>query len=195
MSLNIGDIRQRVVKCVEAQVCKEAAAYFPNAEKLEVGKLYNVFFVEMKDWYTSVYLKEFPNLGFNSLHFDEVDGYTPPKKGEVPQGANRKELLQDYLRIIGREAVLIYQARILPPKLICSRVEEIKLSDYKERLAKLAEDDVFIIGRPSKDFSLWQDVAISKYGGLISRVQAFITCSNGMYTIYDPSINGNEIAF
>ena len=192
MSLNISDSRQRQVRCVRVE---EVSCYFPNADLLVEGQVYNVHFVEMKDWNTWVYLKEFPKARFNSVHFSEMEGYTEPKKGEVPQGSNRKEMLQDFLRIIGRKPEVVYMARILPPKLICSGIAEVNLGDYNERLKNLAEDDVFIIGRPSTDFSLWQDVSISKYGGAISRVQAYILKENGMYKILDPSVNGNEIAF
>ncbi|MBR5598779.1 MAG: hypothetical protein IKW39_01930 [Alphaproteobacteria bacterium] len=192
MNLNIADSRQRQVRCKRVE---KASYYFPNADKLVEGQVYNVHFIEMGAWETWVYLKEFPQLSFNSVHFSEMEGYVKPKKGEVPQGSSRKEMLQDYLRIIGRTPTVVYMASILPPTLICSGVAEVNLGDYKERLASLTEDDVFIIGRPNRDFSIQQDVEISKYGGIISRVQAYILKANGMYAIFDPSVNGNKIAF
>ena len=43
-------------------------------KKLEIGKIYHLYGVEVRDFYTYVYLREFPNEGFNSVYFDEVEG-------------------------------------------------------------------------------------------------------------------------
>ena len=42
------------------------------AHLLIVGEVYNVIGVEVHDWYTLVYLKEFPDVGFNSVQFEEI---------------------------------------------------------------------------------------------------------------------------
>ena len=44
-----------------------------NHHLLEVGKTYTVEDVEVYSWYTLVYLKEFPDKGFNSVIFEEIE--------------------------------------------------------------------------------------------------------------------------
>ena len=41
-------------------------------KKLEIGKKYTLVDTEVYDYYTYVYLKEFPGEGFNSVYFDEI---------------------------------------------------------------------------------------------------------------------------
>ena len=43
-----------------------------NHHLLEIGKEYTVVNTEVHPWYTLIYLKEFPNKGFNSVVFGEV---------------------------------------------------------------------------------------------------------------------------
>jgi hypothetical protein len=50
---------------------KEAAS-----QHLEPNKVYTVDKTEVHSWYTKVYLKDFPNVSFNSVHFEE---YIEPK--------------------------------------------------------------------------------------------------------------------
>ena len=40
---------------------------------LEIGKEYTVKETIVHDWSTTVYLKEFPNKGFNSVNFENVE--------------------------------------------------------------------------------------------------------------------------
>lgn len=55
---------------------------FPNAgwredqrvakKHLAVGGKYTVDYTEVHNWHTDVYLKEVPNVAFNSVHFQEL---------------------------------------------------------------------------------------------------------------------------
>lgn len=53
------------------------AGYEPDREiakkYLEVGKVYTIEYTEVDDWHTDVYLKEFPNVGFNSAFFEDLE--------------------------------------------------------------------------------------------------------------------------
>lgn len=39
---------------------------------LEVGKIYTVEYTIVDSWHTDVYLKEFPEINFNSVFFEDV---------------------------------------------------------------------------------------------------------------------------
>ena len=39
---------------------------------LKIGKVYTVNYTDVSAWHTDVYLKEFPNEGFNSAHFEQI---------------------------------------------------------------------------------------------------------------------------
>ncbi len=67
---NINDSTPRAVRCTTLGI---PGRYFPNRELLVVGRCYNVTKVEKLDWYTKVYLEEFPGSEFNSCHFSEFD--------------------------------------------------------------------------------------------------------------------------
>lgn len=193
MSFNISDARQRKVKCVMRE--QESSWFFPNGGKLTVGHVYNVQHVEVKPWDTWVFLKEFPNIHFNSAHFEELEDYVAPQKDEKAQGNTHKEVLLDFLRIIGRKPEVIYKGKSIPPKLVCSDICVVNLVNNKEKLSAMSENDVFIIGRSSDNFPLPLDVKIDEYGGIISRVQAYILKEDERFVIYDPSLNGNDISF
>ena len=44
-----------------------------NSHLLKVGCIYNLDDVEVHSWHTYVYLKEFPNVHFNSVLFEEIE--------------------------------------------------------------------------------------------------------------------------
>ena len=66
---NISDASARPVMCVREE---KESYYFPNAEKLKKGKIYNVTKVVVHPFSTDVYLREFPDLNFNSVQFGEL---------------------------------------------------------------------------------------------------------------------------
>lgn len=43
-----------------------------NNHLLKIGKKYTVEYVEVHSWHTIVFLKEFPNVEFNSVLFNEI---------------------------------------------------------------------------------------------------------------------------
>lgn len=43
-----------------------------NHHLLKIGEIYHVVDVDVHDWYTVVYLEEFPGVEFNSVVFEEV---------------------------------------------------------------------------------------------------------------------------
>jgi len=43
-----------------------------NAKLLKPGKTYNVERIEEHLWHTKIFLKEFPEIDFNSVWFEEV---------------------------------------------------------------------------------------------------------------------------
>jgi hypothetical protein len=40
---------------------------------LRVGNIYTVEYTSVGGWHTDVYLKEIPNVAFNSVHFDDAE--------------------------------------------------------------------------------------------------------------------------
>ncbi|MBR5154771.1 MAG: hypothetical protein IKW58_03510 [Alphaproteobacteria bacterium] len=136
-----------------------------------------------------------PGLRFNSSHFEEMEDYKEAPKEAPITGSSRKEILQNFLFTKKYESVMMYSARILPPKLVCAKVLVVNLPDYAEKLDAMREEDVFIIGRSGRNLPLTLDVEISEYGTIISCVQAYIVKEGDMYKIFDPSLNGCEIEF
>lgn len=55
------------------------------AKYLEVEKEYTVDFTDVGGSHTSVYLKEFPNISFNSVNFVDVIELTEEDEQEHPQ--------------------------------------------------------------------------------------------------------------
>jgi hypothetical protein len=40
---------------------------------LKVGQTYTVDYTKVGSWHTDVFLKEIPNVAFNSVHFEDAD--------------------------------------------------------------------------------------------------------------------------
>ena len=77
--MNIWNSSKRDVVCVR----NEDNKFFgcdENSPMLEVGKTYTVEEVDVHGWHTEVYLKEIPDVPFNSVLFEEMP--QPPKEGE-----------------------------------------------------------------------------------------------------------------
>ena len=85
MELDIHNDWTRPVICVS----NEDLGWNTDREKaklLTVGKIYTLRGIEVHDWHTIVWLKEFPHCQFNSVLFEEVDDeilLTAPK-GKAP---------------------------------------------------------------------------------------------------------------
>lgn len=85
MELDIRNDWVRPVICVS----NEDLGWNTDREKaklLSVGKIYTLQGIEVHDWHTVVWLKEFPHCRFNSVLFEEVDDeilLTAPK-GKAP---------------------------------------------------------------------------------------------------------------
>ncbi len=58
-----------------------------SADLLEDGKSYEVSHVEVNDWYTVVYLVDFPGVSFNSCWFDEI--------GKMNQDYEKQQISSD----------------------------------------------------------------------------------------------------
>ena len=67
--LNIFDGTPREIVCTRAE---KEDGYFPNASKVEKGKIYHLVKVDVGSYSTDVYLAEFPGRCFNSVQFGEV---------------------------------------------------------------------------------------------------------------------------
>lgn len=74
MLLDINNSNKRKVLCISNRK-DNMMMYCDNHHLLEVGKEYTVEDVDVHDWYTLVYLEEFPNVEFNSVIFEEMEGY------------------------------------------------------------------------------------------------------------------------
>lgn len=62
----------------------ESTSYdFPNADKLKLGDILTVYATHEDSWNTLVYLKEFYNMEFNSVHFVEEELYQDFVNAEV----------------------------------------------------------------------------------------------------------------
>ena len=56
-------------------------------EHLKEGKVYTVECTEVHSWHTDVYLREVPNIAFNSVDFDDVSRQSKKKDKEHPDWA------------------------------------------------------------------------------------------------------------
>ena len=64
------------------------AGYENNKEvatkHLTVGNVYTVDYTNVDSWHTDVYLKEFPDVAFNSIFFEDADEQSDDKDAEHP---------------------------------------------------------------------------------------------------------------
>lgn len=65
---NIRNNNKRMVKCT----CTGGSYFGENGNLLVKGNLYHVVHVVTGRYNTTVYLAEFPEIGFNSVHFSEL---------------------------------------------------------------------------------------------------------------------------
>lgn len=72
MWLNIHNENERKILCVSNHTDGMMMSC-SNHHLLEVGKVYTLIDLVVHDSYTEVYLKEFPDLEFNSVVFDEIE--------------------------------------------------------------------------------------------------------------------------
>lgn len=70
MGFDIWNSDPRKVKCVKSG--ETVWGGDNGAGILEVGKLYTVKDVDVRSWHTEVFIEEHPNIGFNSVLFEEV---------------------------------------------------------------------------------------------------------------------------
>jgi hypothetical protein len=68
-TMNVFNEEPRMVVCIS----NEKDSWFPNAELLEVGKIYHLTDVYRDSWHTDVVISEFPDLKFNSCTFRELE--------------------------------------------------------------------------------------------------------------------------
>lgn len=71
--MNVRDYSERKVVCVHNKD-NGFFGYDSNSPLLEVGATYTVVDLYVYSWYTEVKLKEFPNVVFNSVCFEEIGG-------------------------------------------------------------------------------------------------------------------------
>lgn len=198
--MNIQDLNRRKVICITA----DSGCYFPNGEKLTVGKEYTLVWLNLYPDKCWVFLEEFPDLEFNSVHFKEVEGYQKPE-GEpsvhevmllreldgysAPELWGNRQKLQAYLKKKGRAPRLLYKGVDLP-KLNCAGVT-VELAKCAQDIQKLRPGDIYVIGRKGM-----VDVNKELDYRFISRVQCYITKSmyGDGYEIYDTSAYGTKLA-
>ena len=70
--MDINNRSEREVVCIEN---KDNHFFFcySNSPLLEIGKTYNVVNVDVHSYHTQIELKEFPNIVFNSVCFEEKE--------------------------------------------------------------------------------------------------------------------------
>lgn len=71
--MNIRDCSTREVVCIN----NENNNFFgcdENSPLLEIGKTYTIVDVDVHSWHTEIELKEFPDIKFNSVCFEEKGG-------------------------------------------------------------------------------------------------------------------------
>lgn len=68
--MDIFNSEEREIRCVRNDNNTTDSRY---NHLLEVGKIYHVECVDVHSWHTDVYLREFPNMNFNSVLFAEID--------------------------------------------------------------------------------------------------------------------------
>lgn len=70
--MNIYNTKPRKIKCIRNDD-KAWGGGGENHHLLEIGKEYTLEDVEIHSLHTIVYIKEFPNLEFNSVVFEELE--------------------------------------------------------------------------------------------------------------------------
>lgn len=68
--MDIFNNTKRPIRCISNRVY---AIDGSNAHLLERGRIYNLDYIEVYDWFSYVYLTEFPGVHFNSVLFEEID--------------------------------------------------------------------------------------------------------------------------
>ena len=70
--MDIYNTKPRKIKCIsnDKDVFGEGGE---NHHLLEIGKEYTLEDIEIHSWHTIVYIKELPNIEFNSVAFEEID--------------------------------------------------------------------------------------------------------------------------
>lgn len=71
--ININDYSQRKVICV-GNGNNNFFSCDRNSPLLDIGKIYNVVSINVYSWHTEIRLKEFPDIPFNSVCFNEIGG-------------------------------------------------------------------------------------------------------------------------
>lgn len=71
--MDIWNNKERKVRCIDNS--DDTWGVGGTGHLLSVGKEYTVIDVEVHGWHTRVYLKEFPDVEFNSVLFTEIDDY------------------------------------------------------------------------------------------------------------------------
>ena len=71
MEIDIYNNRPRKIKCIRND--DDTWGVNENNHLLEVDKVYTLKSLEVHNWYTVVYLEEFPGVKFNSVSFEEVE--------------------------------------------------------------------------------------------------------------------------
>ena len=69
-NMNIWNNKRRKVRCISNSDNTWGAS--GTGHLLTVNELYTIDNVMPFDWYTIVYLEEFPNIKFNSVLFEEI---------------------------------------------------------------------------------------------------------------------------
>lgn len=71
--MDIFNSEEREIRCINNEDSDGMMVCGYNNHLLELGKTYTVVDVEVNSWYTLATLKEFPDVQFNSVIFEELD--------------------------------------------------------------------------------------------------------------------------
>ncbi len=202
--MNTMDFTRRSVICTQTGT----GYYFPNADKLEIGKEYTLVWVNIYADRCNVFLKEFPEDEFNSICFKEVEGYQPPEnepdvyevmKLNKLDGFSAPECrkapyarLQAYMEKKGCPLKMIFEGKELPKLSILDGLFIINLADFKSEIDNLSVNEMFVIGRNNSVVKVNKKLDDPR----VSRVQAYVVKNRfeETYEVYDVSLNGTAIA-
>ncbi len=168
MEMDINNNTPRILICCKVP-SDNPMGCFSNAKLLKVGMQYHMTHCQVHDWYTDVYLKEFPGKAFNSVLFEEM--------------LTHREMIESKLKHPRRSFLLLSSAQ--DTKL---SVNGHIVTISKKTLEKMSENDLLVGGRSSMC-----DIIVAPEDKCVSRIHFYVVKQEDKYLFIDCSLNGTQL--
>lgn len=150
-----------------------------NKNLLKLGRVYHIDHLVVHKCNTEVFLKEFPDVPFNSVCFGEVAN---------PKAASRLQSIVDTVNTRGRVIKKLYH--LSSPRTINIQMSRYHVKLTAERISLLKDGDILVIGRDTNC-----DVNITKTDNGVSRYHCVVVKNSHGYDLYDMSLSGTTVWF